>query len=314
MTGALTSSAFADNTVVIFTADHGDYGGSHGLHGKGNALYDEAICVPLYIGFPGQQNMVRRSFVCSSVDVLPFLYTLALGNDSWRNNGCDIINYLNGREAIMDAIMLGTQSAPQRRLSSFPLTNPQGSANWQQYQPYVLHTTDELGGSDYAYPNEGLVGTHAVALRTVDNTLYGNTSGSSSPQREVGPFGGGKLGIYSYWQEDVPNGSTAEPTQPFLANSGQYAQEFEFYNYQPSAPGNNGSTLPPNLAETGNDYWLSNGSGGIANQYIGAYQPSPAPFGSPYYAELTTIYAPICNGYAAALAAWTQYFQRTLCS
>ena len=130
---ALKQSAFADNTVIIFTADHGEYAGSHGLHGKGGALYDESISVPLYIGFPGQQNKVPRSFVCSSVDILPFLYTLALGNDSWRRNGCDIVNYLNGREAIMDAIMLGTQNAPQRRLSGFPLTNPQGSAAWQQY-------------------------------------------------------------------------------------------------------------------------------------------------------------------------------------
>jgi len=66
--------------------------------------------------------MVPRSFVCSGVDMLPFLYSLALGNDSWRSNGCDIINRLSGREAIMDAIMVGAQSAPQRRLSGFPLS------------------------------------------------------------------------------------------------------------------------------------------------------------------------------------------------
>jgi arylsulfatase A-like enzyme len=40
------------NTVVVFTSDHGEYGGSHGLRGKGAAAYEESIRVPLYIRDP----------------------------------------------------------------------------------------------------------------------------------------------------------------------------------------------------------------------------------------------------------------------
>lgn len=40
------------NTVVVFTSDHGEYAGSHGLRGKGAAVYDESIRVPLYIRDP----------------------------------------------------------------------------------------------------------------------------------------------------------------------------------------------------------------------------------------------------------------------
>jgi arylsulfatase A-like enzyme len=305
--------AFSDNTVIIFTADHGEFGGSHSLHSKGGALYEEALNVPLYIGFPGQANMVPRSFVCSSVDILPLLYTLALGNDSWRSNGCDIINYLNGREAVMDAIMVGTQNAPQRRLSSFPLQNPQGSAPWQRYQPYVLHTTDEYYSLAYLWPNI-IFGPHAAAFRTFDNTLNGNTSGSNSLQRELGPAGGGKLGMYSYWNEEVSPGCSENqnPTQP-VVNSSSYPQQFEFYNYQPAPNtlGNGGSSLAVNLAETGNDYWLANATSpaAIASQYRSAYQAAS----SPYETELTTVYAATACAYNAALEAWLSYISGRIC-
>jgi arylsulfatase A-like enzyme len=42
----------AANTVIVFTSDHGDYAGSHGLHGKGGAVYDESTRVPLYVHDP----------------------------------------------------------------------------------------------------------------------------------------------------------------------------------------------------------------------------------------------------------------------
>ena len=39
----------AANTVIVFTSDHGEYGGSHGLRGKGAGAYEEAIRVPLIV-------------------------------------------------------------------------------------------------------------------------------------------------------------------------------------------------------------------------------------------------------------------------
>ena len=44
------------NTIIIFTSDHGDFGGSHNLHSKGGALYDEVMNVPLYISYPEQRE------------------------------------------------------------------------------------------------------------------------------------------------------------------------------------------------------------------------------------------------------------------
>jgi arylsulfatase len=51
--GALENAGAWDDTVVIFTSDHGDMCGSHGLRSKGPFVYDEIMRVPLYMRVPG---------------------------------------------------------------------------------------------------------------------------------------------------------------------------------------------------------------------------------------------------------------------
>lgn len=51
--GALERSGAWDDTVVVFTSDHGDMCGSHGLRSKGPFVYDEIMRVPLYVRAPG---------------------------------------------------------------------------------------------------------------------------------------------------------------------------------------------------------------------------------------------------------------------
>ncbi|HUK15226.1 MAG TPA: hypothetical protein VLW65_02375, partial [Bryobacteraceae bacterium] len=54
--------------------------GSHSLHDKGGAAYDEALNVPLYISFPTQRSgapqEIQRYQMVSSVDLMAFLLTL----------------------------------------------------------------------------------------------------------------------------------------------------------------------------------------------------------------------------------------------
>ena len=67
---ALTASGEADRTVVVFTSDHGEMAGSHGLRQKGNLIYDENFHVPLIVCHPdhagGQTTEAwpRRSIWC----------------------------------------------------------------------------------------------------------------------------------------------------------------------------------------------------------------------------------------------------------
>ena len=58
---ALEASGAWDDTVIIFTSDHGDMCGSHGLRSKGPFVYDEIMRVPLYMQGARRDDARARS-------------------------------------------------------------------------------------------------------------------------------------------------------------------------------------------------------------------------------------------------------------
>jgi len=62
----LEKTGAADNTIVIFTSDHGDYCGDHGLILKGPAHYRSVINIPLIFKVPRMtRGSVSNSLVCT---------------------------------------------------------------------------------------------------------------------------------------------------------------------------------------------------------------------------------------------------------
>ncbi len=67
-----------EDTIVVFTSDHGDYIGEHHLLAKSNAFYDALTRVPLLVSWPGHTNgSQRRTEPVSTLDVMPTLLKLA---------------------------------------------------------------------------------------------------------------------------------------------------------------------------------------------------------------------------------------------
>lgn len=67
-----------ENTVIVFTSDHGEMLGDHGIYLKGAYFYDPMVRVPLIISWPGQgKGGVRRKALVELVDVAPTLLDLA---------------------------------------------------------------------------------------------------------------------------------------------------------------------------------------------------------------------------------------------
>ena len=64
---ALQASAYADNTQVIYTSDHGDMIGNHGIWGK-CYMYEDSVGIPLTLSGPGIAAGVNRTPV-SLVDI-----------------------------------------------------------------------------------------------------------------------------------------------------------------------------------------------------------------------------------------------------
>lgn len=73
---ALDALELTENTLVIFTSDHGEMAGAHGRFGKG-VMYEEALHIPLIMRAPGQSAGFRSDFSASTVDLLPTLLDYA---------------------------------------------------------------------------------------------------------------------------------------------------------------------------------------------------------------------------------------------
>ena len=158
----------AANTVVVFTSDHGEYGSSHGLRGKGGGVYEEAIRVPLIVNdLRGQLNAApasARNGLTSSVDVAPLLLTIATGSTAWRKDSR--YSHIAGRHDI--ARMLADPTAPGRSM--------------------VLHATDEIVSEFAIEPYAVNAPLHAVAIRTprAKYALYSNWKANTNTVQTAG--------------------------------------------------------------------------------------------------------------------------------
>jgi len=81
----LEASGQADNTIVIFTADHGEQGGAHHLRQKGSVAFQESVNVPLVIADPRYPGANRSDAVGSHLDLVPTILAFAgLSEDERR--------------------------------------------------------------------------------------------------------------------------------------------------------------------------------------------------------------------------------------
>jgi len=67
-----------ENTIIVFTADHGDFMGEHGMAVKGGVFYDALVQVPMIVSWPdgGVPQGVVEDSMASTVDILPTLLEL----------------------------------------------------------------------------------------------------------------------------------------------------------------------------------------------------------------------------------------------
>lgn len=70
----LEANGQLDNTIILFTSDHGHLYGHHGLHTKGVFQYEDAIRIPFIVKSPNQTaEGVRKDDLMSVIDIAPSL-------------------------------------------------------------------------------------------------------------------------------------------------------------------------------------------------------------------------------------------------
>jgi arylsulfatase len=71
---ALEDSGQADNTIVIYSADHGEMLGDHGIYLKGPHFYEGAVRIPFIVRWPGRYKAgLKTDALVEMVDVVPTL-------------------------------------------------------------------------------------------------------------------------------------------------------------------------------------------------------------------------------------------------
>ena len=60
-----------DNTIIVFTSDHGEEFNDHGSFGHNHTLYKELVHVPLIISGPGIEKGKRITQIVESIDIFP---------------------------------------------------------------------------------------------------------------------------------------------------------------------------------------------------------------------------------------------------
>jgi len=78
----LDALKLTDRTALMYTADHGEMAGSHGLRGKGPFAYQEAVHLPFYVVHPDVRGGKETQALSGHIDVAPTLLALAGVDDT----------------------------------------------------------------------------------------------------------------------------------------------------------------------------------------------------------------------------------------
>jgi arylsulfatase A-like enzyme len=102
----LERAGLLDNTVVVFTSDHGYYWGEHWWNTKFSE-YEESLRVPLFVGYPvrAPEPAVRDEMV-ANVDLAPTLAALAGVAVPPGRDGADVSHLLDGPGLSRDDLLI----------------------------------------------------------------------------------------------------------------------------------------------------------------------------------------------------------------
>lgn len=175
---ALKKSGLEENTIVVFTSDHGEMNGAHKLVSK-NYFYDESSRVPFLIAGPGVKKGVvdKQHFIAASTDLIPTFCDYAnvqipesihgksirkiaegKNHEDWREyvvsenllgrmfrtDGFKYIYYKNGYEVLYD---MKNDPGEMINLGIFPEYRKQMDGYKLQLKQWVEDSNDRVAGN-----------------------------------------------------------------------------------------------------------------------------------------------------------------------
>jgi arylsulfatase A-like enzyme len=102
----LDALGLTDRTLVVYTSDHGDLCGGHGMIDKHYVMYDDVMRVPLFMRLPGRLPAGHRedAFVMSALDLATTLCSVAGVEAPDTFQGYDLMVLANGGASPRDKV------------------------------------------------------------------------------------------------------------------------------------------------------------------------------------------------------------------
>ena len=133
---ALEDTGQLENTIIIYTSDHGECMG-HRTHVQKNTLFDESVKVPLFVSIPGTINSAVKegSTLASGLDIMPTICDLA---------GVDIPVFASGRslKPSIDAAITRTNYDDPREYLVAECSNDNGRMVRSRQYKYITYRND----------------------------------------------------------------------------------------------------------------------------------------------------------------------------
>lgn len=152
----LEEEGIASNTIVIFTSDHGDMMGGHGMFWKSTAgFYDEVVRIPFIIRYPDEIKPCISKSSVAITDIMPTLLGLTGISVPSPVQGHDTSPYLTGRKSWAKAPEYGFCERPPVSPGSkrIPNSNTSGGymvrGNGWKYIRYVSEAGELI--QEYLY-------------------------------------------------------------------------------------------------------------------------------------------------------------------
>ncbi len=168
----LEQTGLREDTIVVFTADHGDFNGEHDMLGKGGVFYDCLTRVPMFVSWPagGVPCGVEDDSMANTIDLIPTILQLSgvadFNSPPAGEEGDEIDR--PGPKVLCDNDSRWINSESMRRIQGKPLPtateSPSRSAAFCEYGTGGPSLTDET--------LQGLKDQGQAGRQLIMNTLW----------------------------------------------------------------------------------------------------------------------------------------------
>lgn len=138
----LLQKGYVDNTIVIFTSDHGDSLGDHG-HIQKWMMYDCNTHVPMVVWSPEHLPSGYRSpALIQQMDIVPMLFEMADMAYQGDHSARSVLPLIQGKESIREAVF--AEHGPTNQISDINLLTMLRTTEWK-----LVHYFDQDWGELY---------------------------------------------------------------------------------------------------------------------------------------------------------------------